>query len=196
MMPWGHLAVGYLLYTAYTHLLRRRSPDGWPTLALAVGTQLPDLIDKPLAYWLEVIEGRALGHSVLFLVPVCAIVLVGTHRRDRGALGIAFALGALSHLLGDTIVDLLSSSSYGVSYLLWPALPSPQYGVTSFAHHLDQLHRFAGYVLEQPSEVLLHSFFVEIILVLVVLFVWALDRFPGLDVVLYAARAGVAGFRP
>jgi hypothetical protein len=49
MWPWGHLAVGYLLSAGAAYLRDHSSPRGLAVVALAAGTQLPDLLDKPLA---------------------------------------------------------------------------------------------------------------------------------------------------
>ena len=50
MWPWGHLAVAYLCYVLSIKL----RGDGEQTLltlvAVAVGSQFPDLIDKPFAW--------------------------------------------------------------------------------------------------------------------------------------------------
>ena len=49
MWPWGHLAAGYPVYTAYTRLHTGDPPADVPALVALLGTQLPDLVDKPLA---------------------------------------------------------------------------------------------------------------------------------------------------
>ena len=49
MWPWEHLAFGYVLYSLGVRTLRGRTPRGPPVLVLAVATQVPDLLDKPLA---------------------------------------------------------------------------------------------------------------------------------------------------
>jgi len=79
MWPWGHLAVGYLLWSVLVRDRRFRPPTGAETLLLAVGTQFPDAVDKPLAWSLGVLpNGRSLAHSVFLATALC--------RRRRGAL--------------------------------------------------------------------------------------------------------------
>jgi hypothetical protein len=75
MWPWGHLALGYLLYSPFARARFGRPPTDRATLLLAFGTQLPDLVDKPLAWRLDVLPaGRTLGHSLLSVVAVSALV--------------------------------------------------------------------------------------------------------------------------
>ena len=62
-------------------------------LALAIGTQLPDLIDKPLTYQFAVLpSGRSLGHSLFFAAVLNRNLLVnlttrGTRANQGGLLG-------------------------------------------------------------------------------------------------------------
>lgn len=189
MMPWGHLAVGYLLYTLGTRLWHGRPPASLPTLGLVVGTQFPDLIDKPLAYWIGVLEGRAVGHSLLFVVPLCLIVLYLANRYDRRQLGAAFGVGALSHLLADSVLTLVFRD-YGISYLLWPILPAPAYGVESFYHHVHQLlatlHGFRGSSL---AEILASAFAVQLFLSGLVVVLWMIDGYPVVRPLVRAIRS-------
>ena len=65
MWPWGHLAVGYLVYSGLSRWRFGRLPGSVATLAVALGTQLPDLVDKPLAWTVNVLaSGRSLAHSL------------------------------------------------------------------------------------------------------------------------------------
>lgn len=119
MWPWGHLAFAYVLYSGVVHLRYRRGP-AWPGIVLvALGSQTPDLIDKPLAWTLNVLpSGRSLGHS--FLVgTVVVFVAVALLRRYR-LKGWPFALGYYSHLLGDSIRPLLDGRIHDLAFLLWP----------------------------------------------------------------------------
>ena len=60
MLPWGHLAVGYLAYSLAVRVRSGGPPAGLAVAALAVGTQFPDLIDKPLVSWVSVLpSGRS-----------------------------------------------------------------------------------------------------------------------------------------
>ena len=128
MWPWGHLAVGYVLYSLGTRARTGESPDGWNVVALAIGTQFPDLVDKPLAWWLGVLPGgRTLAHSLLVAVPLVVLVAALARRYDAGPRATAFAVGYLSHLAGDALVPALVGSPRELAFLLWPATPTVVY---------------------------------------------------------------------
>lgn len=126
MWPWAHAAFGYLLYTGILRVRETGQPVGWPVVALAVGTQVPDLVDKPLAWYLQVLPyGRSLTHSLLIAVPlVLAVWLVARHR-GHPAVGSAFAVGHLSHLAGDALHAMLAAEWADLAFLVWPLLPLP-----------------------------------------------------------------------
>ncbi|MFA1611788.1 metal-dependent hydrolase [Halobellus rubicundus] len=137
MWPWGHAAVGYLLYASFTYLSDREAPSDVATVVLAIGTQLPDLIDKPLAYSVQVLpEGRSLAHSVLFAVPLCLLVWRVARSAEQWQ---AFGIGYGSHLIADSYNFILAGRFEMVTFLLWPVLPSPDYPTQSFAGHWVRL---------------------------------------------------------
>ncbi len=112
MWPLGHAAVGYLLYTLATRARFDRPPTALALCALLVGTQFPDLVDKPLAWYVGVLPtGRTLAHSLLVLIPVSLVVLALARRYDRTELGFAFVLGALSHAVVDVIPALWGAAT-------------------------------------------------------------------------------------
>lgn len=201
MLPWAHLALGYLFYTVGVHLVRRRRPRGAPTVALAVGTQLPDLVDKPANWWFSILDGRGLGHSLFTTIPLCVAVLVATHRRNRGELGVAFTVGMLTHLLGDARLALLARNiEAGAPYLLWPLLPAPTYEKDSLLDHLLAWRSAVdGVQLTSLSDLVTTDFGVQLLVFTVILFVWMLDGFPGLRLVwdrtLGTVRATAGGAR-
>jgi len=127
--PWGHLAVAYLLYTL-GYRLRATRPTGRATVALAVGTQLPDLVDKPLAVVGVLPAGRSLAHSLLFVVPLAAVAVALATRRGVPQAGWAFALGVGSHPPADAWQALRDGSLDGADYLLWPLRPVSTSGET------------------------------------------------------------------
>ena len=138
MWPWGHLAVGYLLYSAWRR--RRGGRPGYPEVAwLAVGTLAPDLVDKPLAWSLGVLpSGRSLGHSLVVASVVLAVLwLVVAPRVGRRPM-FAGVVGYLSHPLADLPVGrLLGGEPEYLAYLVWPLLALPPYEVEpSFLAHL------------------------------------------------------------
>ena len=96
MWPWGHAAAGYLLYTLWARRRFHRPPAGAATLALAVGTQFPDLVDKPLAWTFGISpSGRAGAHSLLIAIPLLLMLWVGLPDRHRRSLWGAFAAGTI-----------------------------------------------------------------------------------------------------
>ncbi|PCR92314.1 metal-dependent hydrolase [Natrinema ejinorense] len=126
MWPWGHLAVAYLLYTAVTHRRFDSPPRAIPTIALAIGSQTPDLIDKPLAWNFGLLPGgRTLSHSLLVVAVLVPLVRAIAGRLERRAVGMAFLAGYCSHLCADVPPGVLSGEFASASYLLWPILEQP-----------------------------------------------------------------------
>jgi hypothetical protein len=136
MWPWGHLGLGYLL--ALPYLLATDSHGDRAVAALAVGTQFPDAVDKPLAWTVSVLPyGRTLAHS-LFAVAAVAVALrwlsvAVTLRR-------AFLVGWLTHLAGDAFYPVLAGDFGAAAFVAWPLLPLPAPEVgQSFLAHLRNL---------------------------------------------------------
>jgi membrane-bound metal-dependent hydrolase YbcI (DUF457 family) len=94
-----HLLIGVLIGVLLTLWRKER----WLILAAAIGSVLPDLIDKPLGHIIladSVNFGRIYVHSlIVFLLFFIAGILVW--RYGRSFFGIALALGVLSHQLLD-----------------------------------------------------------------------------------------------
>lgn len=129
MLPWGHLALGYLLYSPTVRLWRRRGPEGLSVLVLALATQLPDLVDKPLSWVFGLApQGYSVAHSVLVGAPVALAVGWLLVRRGREETGLAFVVGYLSHLAGDVLLGLALENPYAVDRVLWPLVTLPPYG--------------------------------------------------------------------
>lgn len=127
MLPWTHAAVGYLLLVGLWLALGRRVSKA-ELVAVLVGTQLADLVDKPLAWWFGVLPaGRSLAHSLLFAVPLTALVVGVAWRRRHPEVGAAFGLGYLSHLAGDVYVAVYYWRVEEFTFLLWPLLPPYPY---------------------------------------------------------------------
>ena len=121
MWPWGHLAVGYLALTLGVRMRTERRPRGGETLILAVWTQFPDLVDKPLALTFGVLpSGRSLAHSLLVAVPLLVLVTSYARRRGYGTLGIAAATGYLTHLAGDSLRPAVTGEFGHLAFLAWP----------------------------------------------------------------------------
>lgn len=138
MLPLGHLAFAYLWYAAYAAIGTHRLPARLALVPLAIGSQFPDLIDKPLAY-LEVLRyGRSLAHS-LFTFTICSLAVWWVTTRLHGrwtaeslperlriVTPAAFALGYLSHLLGDTYEFLLTGDLWAARFLVYPLVSVPE----------------------------------------------------------------------
>jgi len=128
MLPWGHAAVGYLCYTVAARHRYRRPPTGPVVLALAAGTQLPDLIDKPLAWTFGLLpSGRSLGHSLLVAGAIAVIAWRFARRYDRQAEAGAFALGHLTHIVLDVTPAIIARNWEPLGALFWPLTPAYRY---------------------------------------------------------------------
>lgn len=126
MWPWTHVAFGYLLYTGLTRARSGAPPGDVATLWLLLGTQLPDLIDKPLAWTFDLVpSGRMLVHTLFVAVPACWLVHRYWSRRENPEYGVAFGVGYLSHVFGDAIGSLLVGDYAFVRFLVWPLLSVP-----------------------------------------------------------------------
>ncbi|WP_135854071.1 metal-dependent hydrolase [Halorussus salinus] len=172
MWPWGHLAVGYLLYSSFVHASARRAPDGYATVALAFGTQLPDLVDKPLAWTFGVIpNGRSLAHSLVVAAVFLTAVWLVLRLLDYATIGTAFVIGYLSHLLGDALDPLLAGDLYSLGFLAWPLVAPIEYETEqSFVAHLQEL---------SPAALVSD----EGLFALLMILLWLYDGAPGLRVV-------------
>lgn len=127
MLPLGHLAFGYLSAALVQRLRNHPPPRRWILAAVVLGTQLPDLVDKPLVYVGVLSSGRSLGHSLLVALPLLVLVLRVGHRMGYGEHAIALTVGVLSHYVGDTYRLLLAGDFGSVRFLLWPVLPALDY---------------------------------------------------------------------
>ncbi|MFC6825112.1 metal-dependent hydrolase [Halopelagius fulvigenes] len=167
MWPWGHAAVGYLLWSAFVNRADDRPPTGPEVAFVGLGTQFPDLVDKPLAWTFGILpSGRSLAHSLLTAALVISIVYLVTRRREE-PVAVAFGIGYVSHSVADSFSPLLTGEYDKLTYLLWPVLPSPVYESESLASNVDGL-ALSGFVL------------VELLLVAFALVRWRFDGMPGI----------------
>lgn len=183
MYPWGHLAVGYLVYTIWSRLRFRRPPASGPTVALAIGTQLPDLIDKPLHLWFGIFHGRSIGHSLLTMVPLWMLVLGVASWYGYTQHAGAFGLGVFTHLLADARTALmLGRATDNASYLFWPLLPPTTYPQESIMDHVLNLGQLVAEIdFSSPEAALANRLVLGLVLSFVLLAVWVYDGTPGID---------------
>jgi len=169
MWPWGHAAVGYLLCSLWVRWRDGRAPTAGVVLPLALGTQFPDLIDKPLAWTFSVLpSGRAGAHSLLVAVPLLAVLWWRFDSPTERRAWVGFAIGYLAHLATDGLYPLLDGEFADLSYLLWPALELPAYEESTgiISHFLA-----ADITLALLAELLLFA---------AATLLWAVDGAPGL----------------
>lgn len=188
MWPWGHLALAYLTYALYARLDSTRRQTAATLGALAVGSQFPDLVDKPLAWTFGVLpSGRSLAHSLLTIAVVLLVLyrVAAWYRRTEEVT--AFGIGAVVHALSDLPPTLPGSLLAGdltqlqwARFLAWPLLPSPPYANdASFTQQFSTLS-FDPYVQFQFA-----------LLALAVL-VWLAEGAPGFASVTRRGKAALA----
>ena len=121
MLPIEHLIVALVPTCLVVGVAFRRLPAPSVVGAAVLGSQFPDLIDKPLALQFEIIPtGRVFMHSVPIAVPFLVAVGVYGWRTDRLPLAITFAFAHLTHLVADTYQTLLGPDPSLSPDLLWP----------------------------------------------------------------------------
>lgn len=174
MWPIGHASVAYLLYALSTRSRFDDSPGSGTAVIVAFASQFPDLIDKPLAWYLGVLPGgRTLTHSLFVLVPLSFAIYALARRRGAEEYGIAFAVGVISHTLLDAL-PILWESTTPWEGLFWPLLSPGGVSGEGAPTVLGLLRDSLG----QPY------FLSEFVLLVVALFVWRADGYPGLSQVL------------
>ena len=122
MLPWGHLAVAYLLYSPYSRRRYGHPPSARAVLALLAGTFFADVVDKSLGWGLGLIPSRSLGHSLVLAVPLLVAVYAVAVRYDRVAAATAFAIAHISHLFTDIRPRLLLGYPIRNRYFFWPII--------------------------------------------------------------------------
>ncbi|EMA24384.1 hypothetical protein C443_04459 [Haloarcula argentinensis DSM 12282] len=106
-------------------------------LLLLVATQLPDVIDKPLAWTFAILpSGRMLAHSLVISLPVLTVVVLLAAHRSYGRYAVVFSAGYLSHIAGDFYpIMRLGTDYYFFPNLFWPLLSANPDRTLSFAAH-------------------------------------------------------------
>lgn len=175
MWPWEHLAVGYIAYSLANRAFGSRAPDRTEVFVLAVATQLPDLIDKPLGWGTDVLpSGVSLAHSYLFAVPLVIGAYLVARGVDRPRLGLAFATGYLLHTPGDILARYVLNGELIVGALVWPLLPAPSMQPTAvFGRTLDLWFSFLETMQTPAGQAYL---LLELVLLGGTVIVWFADR--------------------
>ena len=179
MWPWGHLGVAYLLYSLYARVRWRRPPRPEPVLAVVVGSQFADLVDKPLAWGLGILPGgRTLAHSLLVAAAVIGVCYAVALAYDRVETATAFAIAHLAHLAGDLPPRSLLGYPYGTEFLFWPLLSHPAYGYTERAFDPPAIVELVVTPFADPVT----AFLLDGALFVLALGLWSVDGRPGLEI--------------
>lgn len=144
MFPIGHLALAYLVYALYARVRDVRLPHGLVLVVLLVASQLPDLVDKPLAYFDLLVSGRSLGHSFVVLFPLLLVAGVVLARFRRRELWPPLCIGVISHILGDLYRHVLAGEWSELRFLLWPIVPPIDYSGDAIPPWIRLLDRQFG----------------------------------------------------
>lgn len=178
MWPWGHLAVGYVAFSAFVRV-RLESPLGdRAVVVLAVATQLPDLIDKPLAWQFGLLSnGIGVAHSLLVGVPLALAAGLVIWQTGRQQLGAAVAIGYGSHVLGDLLFGALFSEPPLLPAFLWPLYGTPPSTTPGFGLKVWELLVNSRALL--GSAMGRTYFALEALLLVATLLLWLADGAPG-----------------
>ena len=170
--------MGYLGYSLYTHVRGRGPPRSAAVVALAVGTQFPDLVDKPLSWMLGILpSGHSMAHSLLVAVPLALLAVQLGSAIGRKKAGAAFAFGYLSHLPGDVVYPAMIGGKANVGFLFWPLVPAPESEASvGFVEMVRTL--FGQYLTEILTGQLSAYIALEICLLLSVFLLWLYDGLP------------------
>lgn len=179
MLPWGHLAVGYILYSVGVRLVADRKPEGIPVIFLAIGTQFPDLIDKPLADIFNILpSGRSLGHSLVFTLVLLSVVYLLARRYDRFPEAVAFSFGHISHIVTDALPPAIAGEWAKLGFLGWPITPAYQYSADVEGRVLTE-YLFIQLTTSPHHELVLFVFAIGL---------WFYDGMPGFEDLLNWAK--------
>lgn len=177
MLPWEHLLFGYVSYSVLSRVAWSRPPSDKSALAVALATQMPDLVDKPLSWTLGIImTGYGPAHSVFVGLPGMMLVAGAARTRDR-LVAIAALVGYVSHLVTDVLALRANGPNFG--RLLWPLAPQVPY-----ESNISFIERFGTYVgiflfqMMHPENLVLVLGYVAILSLGAVL--WVLDGTPGI----------------
>jgi len=177
MWPWEHLAFAYVLYSLTKNVGFRASPSGRETILVAIGSQFPDLVDKPLGWTFGFAEtGYSIGHSIFVAPVVCLVAYAVAARRETRALAGAFSLAYLSHPIADLLSQLLRDGVVDGRIMLWPIASPPGTDHGGFLDHL--LLYLARYIYQLLTGGLTIEIVGQLFLGLAVVALWLSDGAP------------------
>lgn len=195
MWPWEHVLFAYVFYSVFVHFWFRARPTDWPVAALAFGSLLPDLVDKPLAWQFGLFEtGWAIAHSVFVAVPLSLLAYAVARYRGADRVGIGFAFGYLLHLVGDVLPASLSRGELYLTPVLWPfGNPTVSHSPESFAGGV--LHNLGNYLSGLVALDMTPVLALQLGALVVGLGLWVYDGFPGLRLVVAPVRRAAENVR-
>lgn len=155
VLPPGHFLVAAVPAITYLIWQDRRLPGVPALFVIGVGSQFPDLIDKPLAHLFFILpNGRVGAHSLPIAIPIGGLALVVAWKLNRTRAGGLFVFAYGTHLIADYYKVLLSPNPRLPTGLLWPLIA---------ASHSRLEPQWAG---PNSINVILWSLFSAIVLVL------------------------------
>lgn len=188
MWPWEHAAVGYLVYSLGRRALGLAPPGRTDTAVLVAGALFPDLVDKPLSWELGLFpSGYAVAHSALVAVPLGIGALVFGRQFDYRWLGVGFAVGYWSHLVGDVLDPLRRGQAPLVERVLWPFVDVAPYNVDyGIGRGLVYVREFGVAIAAMDP---LAAILLYVLLPATTVTIWVLDGAPGANIPLRAGSA-------
>ncbi|MFC7157955.1 metal-dependent hydrolase [Halomarina halobia] len=179
MWPWEHFAVGYIAVSLLCHLLWRRSPDAATLAAVALGSQFPDLVDKPLAWEFGVLSsGISLAHSVFTVVVLSVVVVLLARRRGYTMVGFGFAVAYALHPPMDAVHPIVYGEPVNFEVLLWPLVTHVNDSGTGFLENLTYFLSRTVELASSPEGQAYVAF--EVALLGFAFVLWLYDGAPGL----------------
>lgn len=177
MWPWTHAVFGYACASLANRAVFGRGPSDAPALVAVFAAVLPDLVDKPLAWTVGVVEtGYGPAHSVLVGLPLVAAGAVWLWYSERPDVGLALGVGYLSHLLGDLGFQYVDEGELVLSVVLWPVAPSAPDSTGGVVEHV--VFFFARYAADVRTGDAAMYLVATMLLALATVGLWVVDGMP------------------
>lgn len=124
MLPWSHFPVAAVPVTAYIWWQDRQFPTAKSLFIVGVGSQFPDLIDKPLAHQFFLLpSGRVGAHSLPIAIPIAIVALYVAWKLNPRRAGAVFVFAYASHIVADYYKLLVRPNPKSPTGLFWPLVP-------------------------------------------------------------------------